>query len=277
VTTYDLRNSVSQDSPLEALVAAANAHHQSILEHSRNALREAMDAGDELQWAKNRGVNRGWDAFRQEHYPKIKKRTDVMYRLLARHRARIEEALAIDSDMSVRKALALISALAVDPEMSVREALALIGRRKPRPLKTAEPQLTAELQLLALWPKADAQEKCGCLELDSADEIREYLPPDKCRELADRIAQVEKPKRTARDRELDRRLRQFLNCLNHPDTSNVRQAGIDFINYVNEQGIDIGSLEVRVARADAPANRRKALVPGSLRLVVDNNHPNPPA
>jgi hypothetical protein len=144
----------------------------------------------------------------------------------------------------------------------------------PNALQTLHDHRDTQPGLLEQWVHADLEEKKPCYAHESIEEILAGLTPHQRDELRDRVARVEASRKTVRDRELDKRLRKFLNDLNHPETANVRQAGIDFINYINEQGIDVALLETRVARADAPANRRSALVQRPIRLIVDNR-PNP--
>jgi hypothetical protein len=186
------------------------------------------------------------------HCPKINPNTDSVYRQLAAHRAQIEAALA------------------VDPEMSIRKALALFRKSRPKPPEADESPL------VGLWEKADVVEKMECLEADTADAIREYLPPDKLRALADRIAHAEgSRRRTAHDRELSKRVRDLIRHLIRREADEIKTASLALRDYVSDEGIDVAWLEVRVDAADAPAVRRDPLV-SRPQLVVDNDRPNPP-
>ena len=144
---------------------------------TRNALRVALDEGDVLTLAKlNVGQGR-WKSWRVETCPKLAERTDVLYRRLAAHRARIEQELA------------------VNPDFSIREAAKLISIPKARPAR----------------PKLGASEKWRLLSadgvaIDSVDALLEILPAAWRDRLSDQIERVRR--KTARDRGLSKLLRE---------------------------------------------------------------------
>jgi hypothetical protein len=261
---YLPKNSVSQHSSLADLAAAARGYDQEFLGHERNALRVALDAGDALSWAKQRCPNRGWKPWRKENCPKISKRKDEMYRQLAAHRPEIERALAEDPDFSIRDALKLIQ----KPRAPTSES----PRAKPASARTEPP--------LDHWHRLSNNEKRDGLAEDGVPAFLEYMPPNWREELGNQIARVEASHKTARDRELSKRLRQLLrHLLRGDEAEKARWACKALVDYIRDDGIDAELLEARVAAADAPSKRRPPLVSrpsrSPLTVVVNNDHPAP--
>jgi hypothetical protein len=191
--------------------------------HTRNALQVALDEGDALALAKS-GVGRGkWKDWRTETCPKLTERTDALYRRLAAHRARIEQELTVNPDLSIREGAKLISAPKARPA-------------KPKPAASEK------------WRLLSAGEKREGLAIDGMDALLEYLPPEWRVELADRVAAVKH--KTAKDRVLSAHLREHIR--KNPESQ--------LAEYVHAQLVDPRQLEVRVAAVDAPSRRRPPLV-----------------
>jgi hypothetical protein len=103
------------ETPLPVLAREIRRLDGVLRSHTRNALRVVLDEGAALTLAKSRVGARRWKAWRIETCPNLTERTDVLYRRLAAFRARIEQELE------------------TNPDLSLREAAKLIGTPKPRP------------------------------------------------------------------------------------------------------------------------------------------------
>jgi hypothetical protein len=99
-----------QGASLAVLVHRINQQQDILDGYTRNTLRVAMDQGDVLAQAKATVGARQWKPFREENCPRVAKRTDELHRRLAAHRARLEQELAVNPDLGVAEAAALISA-----------------------------------------------------------------------------------------------------------------------------------------------------------------------
>ena len=214
---------LNENTPLAILAREIRRLDGILRGHTRNALQVALDEGDALALAKS-GVGRGqWKGWRTETCPKLTERTDALYRRLAAHRARIEQELTVNSDLSIREAAKLISA------------------PKARP---AKPKPTASEK----WRLLNAGEKREGLATDGIDALLQYLPPELRDELADRVGRVKH--KTARDRGLSARLREHIE--KNPEDRLAK--------YVHAQAIDPKHLIVHVGAIDAPSKRRPPLV-----------------
>ena len=194
---------------------------------TRNALRVALEEGKALALAKSRVGQGKWKSWRIEACPKLTERTDVLYRRLAAFRARIEQEIAKNPDLSLREAAQLIST----PK-----------QRAPKPRPAA----------LEKWRTLNAAEIRAGLAADGFDALFEYLPPEWRDRLADRVARV--THKTARDRGLSARLREHIE----------RNPTDRLAKYVRDQAIDPKNLVVHVGAIDAPSRRRPPLVDGRV-------------
>jgi hypothetical protein len=218
---------LNEYTPLAILALQIRRLDDSLRAHTRNALRVAIDMGHLLAQAKVRVEPRRWKAWRAETCPNLTKRTDELYRRLAAFRARIEQELV------------------VNPDLSIREAHKLISVPKPRPLKLRPAALEK-------WRLLSGEEKSAGLAADTLDTFLEYMPPEWREELADRVERVRH--KTAKDREFGVRLREHIK--NHPDDGLTK--------YIRSQAIDPKNIVVHVGAIDAPSKRRPPLVSGSV-------------
>jgi hypothetical protein len=214
---------LNENTPLSILALEIRRLDDTLRSHTRNALRVALDEGEVLALAKSRVGRRKWKDWRKETCPNLTERTDVLYRRLAAFRARIEQELA------------------VNPDLSIREAAKLISTPKPR---SPKPKPAA----LEKWRVLSADEKREGLAADGIGALLEYMPPKWRDELADRVARVKH--KTAQDRGLSARLREHIKL--HPDDRLAK--------YVRDQGIDPKHVVVHVGAIDAPSKRRPPLV-----------------
>jgi hypothetical protein len=161
-----LNRGLNQDTPLPVLAEEARRLDNIARESTRNALRVGMRVGDILTWIKGRVGSGKWKEYREEHFPNIPERTDVLYRRLAAYRPRIEQKLE------------------KNPELPLREAVRLISNAKPpRPKQPKPPALNH-------WRALDTAGKAAGLEQDGLDHFLEYMPAAWRKELADRISAV---------------------------------------------------------------------------------------
>jgi hypothetical protein len=218
---------LNEYTPLATLALQIRRLDDSLRAHTRNALRVAMDIGDLLAQAKARVEPRRWKGWRTECCPNLTKRTDELYRRLAAFRVRIEQAIAIN------------------PDLSIREANALVSVPKPRPPK---PKPAA----LEKWLALSLDEKREGLRADGLDALLEYLPPELIDSVADRVARIKH--KTAKDRALSARLRDHIK--DNPDDGLTK--------YIRSQAIDPKNIVVHVGTIDAPSKRRPPLVSGSV-------------
>lgn len=174
---------INERTPLAILAREIRRLDGILRDQTRNALRVALDEGDALTFAKS-GVGRGnWKSWRTETCPKLAERTDVLYRRLAAYRARIEQELA------------------VNPDLSIREATKLITVPKPRPAKPK----SADLEK---WRGLSSDEKRAGIAADGIDSLLEYLPTELKDALADRVERVRHKK--VRDRGFSKLLREHM-------------------------------------------------------------------
>jgi hypothetical protein len=241
---YDRQNSVSQDSPPSALAAAARAFYETICDHTSNALRVALDAGDTLTWAKAKDLGQPWVSWLAQHCPRIKPRTDGLYRQLAAHRDVIERELRDD------------------PGMGIRDARKLIMKARPKSPKPS--------RLQSAWKAADVAERQECLAADSVDDLLLCLPAGWAGQLADRGAKV--TTRKAGDRELTRLVRKLLIEILAGKTPNT----VKLAQYIAAAGLEVRHIEVRVGTDDAPSKRRQPLI-GTNSNVIPFSPASPPA
>jgi hypothetical protein len=214
---------LNESTPLAVLALQIRRLDDALRAHTRNALRVALDEGDLLTQAKARVEPRRWKPWRTETCPNLTERTDVLYRRLAAFRARIEQELAVNPDLSIREAVKLIS----------------VPRPRPPRLKPAA---------LEKWQALSADEKREGLQADGIDALLEYLPGGLREQVADRVARIKH--KTAKDRALSARLRDHIK--DHPDDQLAK--------YVRAQAIDLKNIVVHVGAIDAPSNRRPPLV-----------------
>jgi hypothetical protein len=192
---------INKHTPLAILAREIRRLDGILRGHTRNALQVALDEGDALALAKS-DVGRGkWKGWRTETCPKLTERTDALYRRLAAHRARIDQELEINPDLSIREAAKLIS---------------IPKAHSPKPKPAA----------LEKWRVLSADEKREGLAADGIDSLLEYMPPQWRAALADRVARVQH--KTARDRGLSARLREHIE--KNPDDRLAK--------YVHDQAID---------------------------------------
>jgi hypothetical protein len=249
------RNSITPSSSLIDLAEAIRALHQDVCDHMRSALRIALDAGDALNWAKDRVSAGGWIAWRTENCSKLSKKTDEVYRRLADHRAVIEQALERDPDLSIRDALKLIGILDDDPNLSIEDALKLIREPKPKASKSnSEP--------VDHWGALSPEAKTAGLERDGLETFLGYAPLRWRDDLADRVARVDKGRETVFDRHLTTLLRAYLK--NHTD----RDCHDALLGFIHSRGINVERLVVQVDPLDAPNRRRPPLVEATSKKVI---------
>ena len=135
---------LNENTPLAVLGREIRKLGDILRGHTRNALRIAMDIGRVLTLAKSavKREGRSWKQWRKEAGYTLPTRTDELYRRLDAFRARIEQALA------------------VNPDLSIREAVKLIGTPKSRPAKPKP------VEGLERWRAVSEKEKCAGVKAD---------------------------------------------------------------------------------------------------------------
>jgi hypothetical protein len=211
------------NTPLSILALEIRHLDETLRSHTRNALQVALDEGALLALAKSRVGSRKWKDWRIETCPGLTERTDALYRRLAAFRARIEQELGTNPDLSIREAAKLVS--------TPKEPSA----KKPKP---------AELEK---WRALNDDEKRAGLAADGIDALLEYMPPEWREALADRVDRVKH--KSAKDRALSNRLREHIQ--DNPDGQLAK--------YIRGQAINPKHLVVHVGAMDAPSKRRPPL------------------
>jgi hypothetical protein len=97
------------ETDLDHIAARINTAFDAFEHITRNALRLALDIGDELIAAQGRVPKGEWESWREKNCPRVKARMTQIYVQLARQRVKIETALETAPDLSIRVARRLIA------------------------------------------------------------------------------------------------------------------------------------------------------------------------